>query len=171
MVQRFLHELAGIVKRKDRGALADLRHGFSQATAHRAWPYVAKYCDLAEPRNRAIWLTIAAGAATQESAGLSTRGNIGWSLRRIAGDGTHSSSGDLKSYDARFCRLLTCSSATAVCTHLPGILRTAARKGVTVNYEQLFWDLCKWHKEEIGVQWASHYWGAEVEAKDGGKAQ
>lgn len=158
-IHQFLSELTGFVKRQDRGALADLRHGASDATAHRAWPYVAKYCNLESERYRAIWLTVAAGAATQEDAGLAVEGNMGATLRKIAIDGQSSTGDALKSYDARFRRLLTCSSAQELCRQLPGVLRTAARKGVPVNYERLFWDLCKWHKDEIGVQWAVDYWG------------
>ena len=168
-IRRFLNELNGYTKRQDRGALADLRHGFSEATAHRAWPYVAPYCDLAKARGCVIWLTIAAGAATQKDAGLNVKGNLGTALRLIAGDGKNPKPDDLKSYDARFRRLLTCSSAEDLCKHLPGVLRTAARKGVSVNYERLFWDLCKWHKEEIGVKWAAEYWGAGTSDKEGGE--
>lgn len=169
-IRRFLYELTGFVKRKDRGTLADLRHGFSGATAHRAWPYVAKYCNLASDRDRAIWLTVAAGAATQENAGFGSKGNMGTMLRAIAGDGKKPKPDDLKSYDARFRRLLTCSSVEDLCTHLPGVLRTAHRKTILVNYERLFWDLCIWHKNEVGVKWAVEYWGASSDAEDGGGA-
>jgi CRISPR type I-E-associated protein CasB/Cse2 len=168
-IHRFLNELAGYIRREDRGALADLRHGFSDATAHRAWPYVARYCDLARERDRVIWLTVAAGTATQKDTGLNVKGNLGTTLRLIAGDGKKPKSVDLKSYDARFRRLLTCSDAEDLCIHLPSVLRTAARKGASVNYERLFWDLCKWHKEEIGVQWASEYWGAPTGMAGGGE--
>jgi len=170
-IRRFLNELTVYIKREDRGALADLRHGFSKATAHRAWPYVARYCNLTWERDRAIWLTVAAGAATQKDAGLFVKGNLGTVLRLIAGDGKNPTPDDLKSYDARFRRLLTCSDAEELCIHLPGVLRTAARKGAPINYERLFWDLCKWRKDDIGVQWASDYWGAHTLLVGGGECE
>mgnify|MGYP001614178315 CR=1 FL=1 len=65
-IDRFIDALRGYAnpKHRDTGALADLRRGFSKATAHRAWPYLAPWCDLMDNGQRAVWLTIAAGFAT-----------------------------------------------------------------------------------------------------------
>lgn len=157
-IGRFLKNLAGQLG--DRGAMADLRHGFSETTEYRAWPYLANWCDLRKERERAIWLTVAAGFATH--GGTAQCGNLGWTLRHIArGDGKGEEG--LKSFEGRFRRLLTSAHAEELCRLLPGILRAAERKGVPVNYECLFWDLQTWHKPEknVKVHWAQAYWATE----------
>jgi len=168
-IQRFLSVLAEYVRRDERGALADLRHGFSPATEYRAWPYVAKWCDLADDRERRIWTTIAAGFATHKRTVPGS--NMGSTLRAIAlsdAGGTRTD-GALSTFDARFRRLLTCGSAEEVCVHLVGVIRTAERKNVPIDFEQLYWDLLMWQspKRDVRVQWASHYWGAETAGKGG----
>jgi CRISPR-associated protein Cas6/Cse3/CasE subtype I-E len=46
---------------KERGMMADLRHGFSRDTdEYRAWPHIAVRCDLTRSRERAAWVTIGA---------------------------------------------------------------------------------------------------------------
>lgn len=40
--------------RDDRGAMANLRRGFSPGTEDRAWPWVARWCDLTNNRQRVI---------------------------------------------------------------------------------------------------------------------
>lgn len=154
-VERFLGYLTTQVE--DRGVMADLRHGLSRATEYRAWPHIAPWCRLDDERERRIWLTTAAGFAIHQRTAES--GNMGTVLRFIAmGDGR----GDegLKTFDARFRRLLACSSAAEVCGHLAGILRAAERKGVPVNFAQLFTDLKYWG-DRVKVRWATEYWGAQ----------
>lgn len=153
-IGQFLDHLSGMLG--DRGVMANLRRGFSKATADRAWPYLANWCDLRKDRDRAIWLTVAAGFATH--SGTSECGNMGWTLQWIATDDEKGEKG-LKSFEARFRRLLTCATAEELCRYLPGVLRAAERKGVPVNYERLFWDLQTWHKPErnIKVRWAQAY--------------
>jgi len=163
----FLAELSGYVKREEHGPLADLRRGFSKTTEHRAWPYLAKYCDLTSARQRAIWQTIGAGFATiRESENVD---NLGHTMRGLAiGErkGKSEQTEALKSFDGRFRRLLTCRTPEQVCEHLPGIIRAASRKGVGVNFRQLFWDLMSWNsdKRDIRVEWAAAYWGVRREA-------
>lgn len=166
-IDRFLAQLQGYVTRQDRGALADLRRGFSESTEHRAWPHLASWCDLTSPRERAIWQTTAAGFATlEETVG---HGNLGTTLRTIAlGDGSRKPHEALRSFDARFRRLLTCHAAEELCAHLPGILRAAKQKRVGVNFRQLHEDLTYWG-EKVRLRWAAKYWGAEPE--EGGEGE
>jgi CRISPR type I-E-associated protein CasB/Cse2 len=159
-IDRFLNELRGYVARKDRGALADLRRGFSKATAHRAWPYLARWCDLMDNGERAIWLTIAAGFATLEETGKA--GNMGATLRGIAIGDRKKKAEALKSFDGRFRRFLTCRSAEEVCERLPGVLRTAKQKSVGVDFRQLWEDLDNWG-EDAKVRWAKGYWSVTEE--------
>ncbi len=165
-IQRFLDVLAEYVRRDDRGALADLRHGFSRATEYRTWPHIANWCDLANDRERRIWTTVAAGFATH---GKSVRGgNMGTTLRRIALSDAEGKKPDdaLTTFDARFRRLLTCSSAEEVCDHLVGVIRAAERKDAPIDFEQLYTDLRYWG-DKVRVRWASCYWGAQPAARGG----
>jgi len=162
-IKQFLAGLQQFVQRDDRAALADLRRGFSPGTEYRAWPYIVDVCDLRDDRQRQIWLTIAAGFATHKGTDPEA-GNIGSTLRKLAkGQPGKSEEEALKSFDARFRRLLTCDDTIELCERLRGVIRAAERKGITINYERLFWDLQKWHKPDAKVKicWAQSYWGQE----------
>lgn len=167
-IKAFLIWLSECVKRNDRGLLADLRHGFSHGTEYRAWPHIAKWCDLQEDSERCIWITVAAGFATHKKT--VSRGNMGATMRQLALTGSEGKADKcLASFDGRFRRLLTCSSPEEVCRHLHGIIRVAERKNVGINFEQLFWDLMKWNRQtpDVRVLWASQYWDTELPAKGG----
>jgi CRISPR type I-E-associated protein CasB/Cse2 len=152
---------------EDRGMLAALRRGFSEATEQYAWPYLAPYCKMTDPKQRAIWLTVAAAAATLAPDGLNQSGfgvgNLGATMRHLAlGEDTAKDvEKKLASFEARFRRLLTCQTVEELCKHLVGVIRAAAAKGKKVNLKQLFWDLQKWENttEPIKkVEWAQGYW-------------
>jgi CRISPR type I-E-associated protein CasB/Cse2 len=146
--------LAFLQKNKDdRGIMADLRAGFSEATEHRAWPHIAPYCPLKNDFKRRVVQTVAAGFATQpECAG---KGNLGTTMRAIAGD----TKDGLASFEGRFRRLLTCVDTEELCRLVPGIIRTAKAKGVPVNHAQLYGDLCYWNGGRTKIEWAEAYWG------------
>jgi len=156
-IERFLAHLSN--HRNDRGMMADLRHGFSEATEYRAWPHIAAWCDLAKDRDRRILLTVAAGFAIHGQS--VPGGNLGSVLRKIAtGDGRGREG--LNTFDARFRRLLSCSTAQEVCEHLVGVLRTAERKGVPVDFARLHKDLMFW-PGRVKLEWARGYWGTPQE--------
>lgn len=153
-IERFIDYLTTQVE--DRGVMADLRHGLSRATEYRAWPHIAPWCKFDDDRERRIWLTTAAGFAIHQRT--ANFGNMGTVLRSLAtGDGRGEKG--LETFDARFRRLLACSSAVEVCDHLAGVLRAAERKSVSINFTQLFTDLKYWG-DRVKVQWAAKYWGA-----------
>lgn len=162
-IERFLDQLTSQIE--DRGVMADLRHGLSRATEYRAWPHIALWgCRLDDERERRIWLTTAAGFAIHQRTADS--GNMGTVLRSLAtGDGRGEKG--LETFDARFRRFLTCSSAAEVCDHLAGVLRAAERKGVPINFAQLFTDLKYWG-ERVKVRWATQYWTAPPEEETAG---
>jgi CRISPR type I-E-associated protein CasB/Cse2 len=146
----------------DRGMMADLRRGFSRTTEYRAWPYIAMWCDLTNERSRRVLLTVAAGFALHKRN--AEGGNLGTSLRMLAtGDGRGLEG--LATFDARFRRFLSCSRGTEVCDHLPGVLRAAERKGVPVDFAQLYRDLTYWG-DRVKVEWAKEYWGGTTEDAD-----
>ena len=166
-IDRFLDQLKGYVTKHDRGALADLRRGFSKTTAHRAWPYLAPWCDLTNDRDRDVWMTIAAGFATLEATD-GRAGNMGATLRKIAiGDRKKEKTEALRSFDGRFRRLLTCRTAEEVCERLPGVFRTAKakQKGIGIDCRQLWEDLSGWG-EEAKVRWAKGYWAVADDGDD-----
>ena len=173
-IRSFLATLEGYAARDDRGPLANLRRGFSETTEHRAWPYIAGWCRLDNERDRRIWLTIGAGFATC-GATHPGFGNLGRTLRRLAlGTESGRPAGDaLRSFEARFRRLLTCATAVDLTVRLPGVIRAAAGKGVPIDFEQLFWDLVRWHEPDrrARLRWADAYWSpASTEPSKGGDA-
>lgn len=152
---------------EDRGLMANLRQGFNfnSDSERRAWPHIAVRCDLTKSRERTVWATIGAAFATLKGD-MTNTGNLGSTLRQIALVGASGSAQDaLKSFDARFRRLLTCDTAEEVCARLPGIIRAAKDKGIGVNLEKLFCDLIYWH-EHVKLHWAGAYWGASAETPD-----
>jgi len=154
----FLAHLQGLVRRDDRGALADLRRGFSETTEHRAWPHLAGWCDLTDSRERQIMSTVAAGFALHGRSDLEA-GNMGATLRGLAmGVDRQNAAKALESFDGRFRRFLSCSSAEEVCERLPGVLRAAERKAVPVDFARLHRDLFLWG-ERTKIEWADQYWG------------
>ena len=152
--------------REDRGMLAALRRGISAASEHQAWPHIAPYCNLSEPKQRAVWLVVAAAAATLAPDGLAHAGrgvgNFGVTLRKLAlGSTGEKGEKALASFEARFRRLLTCQTTEEVCRHVSGVIRAASAKGVAVDLEQLFGDLMKWEQAQeptTKVKWAQTYW-------------
>ena len=160
--------------REDRGMLAALRRGIGKATEHHAWPHLAPCCNLSDPKQRAIWLAVAAAAATLAPDGLAHSGrgvgNFGVTLRKLAFDSTgEKGEKALASFEARFRRLLTCQTTEEICRHVSGVIRAASAKGVPVDVEQLFWDLQKWERTEeptTKVRWAQTYWSGDEAVRE-----
>lgn len=159
--KEFIASLQRLSEPQDRGALADLRHGVADATAPRAWPHIAPYCDLRKQSELPPFILVGAGFALHKKTD-SKAGNLGNTLRRIAIEGKNSDKAEaLNSFAARFRRLLTCHTTKEVCNHLPGILRAAARKNIPVNYDLLLNDLLHW-SETVKLRWAAAYWSAST---------
>lgn len=169
--REFIAGLQALAARDDRAALADLRHGVSPGTSHRAWPHLAHYCDLRKEDHRLAFAVVGAGFATH-GATRSGCGNLGTTLRRLALGAQGRTDDALASFAGRFRRLLTCATTADLCHHLPGILRAAERKGVQVDYELLLRDLLNWEQDpDTKIRWAEAYWGATgAAATEGGDA-
>jgi len=142
----------------ERGMMADLRAGFSEATEYRAWPHIADFCNLENDWSRTIVNTVAAAFAANHLNTLN--GNMGHTFRQIAkGDARRTDvKKALNSYEGRFRRFLTCGDTLEVCRLLPGVIRAAKAKGIAINYRQLYCDLCYWNGGRAKVQWAAAYW-------------
>ncbi len=152
--ERLVEELLKL--RDDRGAMANLRRGFSPATEDRAWPWVARWCDLTNDRQRMIYTTVAAAFAAHPQHADS--GNLGTTLRQIAHSEQPGEDG-LRSFEARFRRLLACNSAEEVCRRISNVVQAAKQRGSPINYERLFKDLWFWdyYGDRIKVSWAAAY--------------
>ncbi len=181
----FLKFLNGLSAERDRGTLADLRKGFSEATETRAWPYIAQYCDLTNERERAILLTLAAGFATlkaNDDAPKTTRvdvddaadetqaskkryENLGTTFRKIALDGAENADDALKTFDVYFRRILVCEEVEDVCARLRSVFLAAKSKGVDVDWSAALNDLIFWNKE-TKTRWAAQYWGSVADPEN-----
>ena len=168
-IDRFLKWIEEIVRRDDRGTLAELRRGLSVTTRERAWEHLVPFCkDFDSDENhRAIWCTIGGLAAELIPDGLSSKeswNNLGTTMRTLAkGCGEGDDTKALKSFEPKFRRALSCGDTQTLCEIVVGIGRAAAVKGITVNLKALFWHLWNWsdqdRREEIRLKWAKQYFG------------
>lgn len=162
----FIQFLLDLSPERDRGVFADLRRGFSEATATRAWPYIGRFCRLNVDEERVICQTIAAGYATNPNNDETEWSNFGAAAKKLAED---ERDGDkASSFDATFRRLLSCRTAEDVCKRLRNLLLAMKSKDVAVPWESLYWDLRYWN-DDVKTRWAAQYWNvprdvAEFEA-------
>ena len=130
--------------KNDRGAMADLRCALSASKLPRAWPLLARVGGIGNPRIETV-----AGLFAYHPDETQT-GNLGTTCLRLKDQN--------QSFDARFRRLLACDR-DEICERLRPVILAAKQKGIPVNYEELFADLCYWGSE-VKERWAREYWGA-----------
>ena len=165
-IDRFLQWVAEVVRKDDRGTLAELRRGLSATTQDQAWEHLIPYCaDFDEnASHRVVWCTIGGLAATLVPDGLASTepwSNLGTTMRAIAKGADNDEQKALKSFEPKFRRALSCGDTESLCELVAGIGRTAAVKGVPVNLKTLFWDLWSWDdpdkREAARLRWAKQY--------------
>jgi|GEM_PF-470650 len=183
--QAFIQWLMGLQERKGTGApmrpdkapgvLADLRRGLSSATEYYAWPHLVRWCDLDDNRQRIIYATVAGCFALHPEN--TSEGNLGTTLRRIAIQ-RGSSEDALKVYKSRLFRLIGCSTALELCSHLRSVVQLARSAAIPINYHQLLKDLLHWDRKarRIRLRWAAEFWRThpgefETIAEDSSKEQ
>lgn len=130
--------------KKDRGAMADLRCALSPARLPRAWPLLARVGGVGNSRIETV-----AGLFAYHPDEIHT-GNLGTTCRRLWAENS--------SFDDRFRRLLGCDR-DEICERLRPVVLAAKAKGIPVNYEALFADLCYW-SDLVKATWAREYWSA-----------
>ena len=130
--------------KNDRGAMADLRCALNPTKLPRAWPLLARVGGIGNPRIEAV-----AGLFAYHPDETHA-GNLGTTCMRLRGEN--------ESFDARFRRLLGCDR-DEICERLRPVIFAAKAKGVSVNYVELFADLCYWG-DNVKARWAREYWGA-----------
>lgn len=157
----FMKRLRAI--RDDRGKMAALRRGLSDATQREAWPVIASLgADFGRIAPRMVSALYAAHPEEDSSAY-----SFGATCRRVATDNGRERE-IAESFESRFRRLLACDFDVDVAGQLKAWIRLAASRGVGVNYEQLFWDLDGWKNgaDRIKLQWARDFWPARREAEE-----
>jgi CRISPR system Cascade subunit CasB len=130
--------------KSDRGAMANLRCAMNPAKLPRAWPLLARVGGIGNPRVEAV-----AGMFAYHSDETHT-GNIGTTCHRLAAENN--------TFDDRFRRLLACDR-DEICERLRPVVLAAKAKGIPINYEGLFADLCYWG-DNVKAGWAREFWGA-----------
>jgi CRISPR system Cascade subunit CasB len=130
--------------RTDRGAIADLRCALSPARRPRAWPRLAAVGGIGNTHIETV-AGLFAYHPTETNGG-----NMGTTCRQLAAENN--------TFDGRFRRLLSCDN-NEICERLRPVVLAAKARGIPVNYEQLFVDLCYWGAKRK-AQWAREYWGA-----------
>lgn len=132
--------------KNDRGAIADLRRALTPAQRHRAWPLLARFGVIGEPRVETV-----AGLFAHHPV-ETMAGNLGTTCKQL--------SGEHNTFEGRFRRLLSCDRDD-ICAHLRPIVFAAANKDIPINYEQLFIDLSYW-SDAVKARWATEFWGTSA---------
>ena len=178
-IERFLQWVAEIVKKDDRGTLAELRRGLSETTQDQSWEHLIPFCEDFDTNreHRVIWCTIGGLAAELLPDGLSSTepwNNLGTTMRSLAkGTAESDEAKALKSFEPKFRRALSCGDTISLCEMVVGIGRAASAKGVPVNLKVLFWHLWKWNdaseREIVRLQWAKQFFKPETAPTQGGE--
>jgi CRISPR system Cascade subunit CasB len=130
--------------KNDRGAMADLRCALNPTKLPRAWPLLARVGGIDNPRIETVAGLFAYHPDETQA------GNLGTTCRRLAAENN--------SFDGRFRRLLSCDREE-ICERLRPVVLAAKAKGIPIDYEELYADLCYWGNN-VKARWAREYWGA-----------
>ena len=147
MVAAFIRFLKKTAKTDNRGVLADLRRGFSDATAIRVWPHIGKFCG--SETERLVFRTVAACYATNPLNDADNKSNFGTSARKLKAA--------FPTFETTFQRLLNCRRREDVCKRLQGVALAMKAKNVAVNWKRLTWDLLCWNNR-VKARWAEEFW-------------
>lgn len=160
-------------QRQDRGVLARLRRGLSEATQQEAWTVLgpcfgplAVGCPVYETvagcfaLHPVIWTPL---HDPKEEA----KRNFGWTFRntRLLEPKGEEKMRDEKEPHTRFRRLLACSESKEICKHVRHAIRLAKSKEKEVNYRKLFEDLWWWN-DWTKIAWAKAYWNVPADTTD-----
>jgi CRISPR-associated protein Cse2 family len=150
----------------DRGPLARVRRGLSEATRHEAWPVIGRlFGELGV--GHPVFETVAGCFAVYPSENGLAIGNFGETMRDVMGNKMR----EEKEPHTRFRRLLACDSQDEICHHVRHAVRLAKSKDAAINYRQLFVDMWWWNdRPNPKVEWAKDYWHVPVEPPERGIA-
>ena len=134
--------------KNDRGAMAELRCALNPTKLPRAWPLLGRF-GIGNPRVETV-----AGLFAYHPDETHT-GNLGTTCLRLRQQN--------ESFDARFRRLLACDR-DEICERVRALVLAARPRGIPINYEELFADLCYW-SDRVKERWAREYWAAPEAAE------
>ena len=153
---RFIKYLENLSRRQDRAALANLRRGLGKkpGAAMEMYPYLGQFLPAERNARYDNAVFIVAALFAYYSDAPKTAGNLGASLRRLAGET------DSKSIEMRFVALLN-AETDELPNYLRQIIGLLKSKDVAVNWEQLFDDVRQWNSDNRYAQtrWARSFWG------------
>jgi len=156
IIHPFITYLQGLPQKQDRGALAALRRGLGQppGTTAEMYRYVEPFLSPGRSRtDETVYYLIASLFALHP---LTTgQGNMGAHMRACDPEQKNSDA-----LERRFTALLA-SCFDDLPEYLRQIISFLKSKEVPVNWNQLFWDLKDWDREDHRVQkhWANSFWG------------
>lgn len=162
LAERLVSQLEKWHVEQNRGPLARLRRGLSNATRRDAWPVLGRlFGELAV--DDPVFETVAGCFALYPFETAPDIGNFGETMRAAMGK---EKMNDAKEPHTRFRRLLACDSPEEICKHIRYAVRLAKSKDAPVNYRQLFLDLWFWPglDDRTKVEWAKAYWHVPAEA-------
>lgn len=146
----------------DRGYCVELRRYWSPTTRHYAYPILGRMGALDESKlPDAITAALYAENSNHRLGGLS----LGQALLRLAG-GSIKADG-FESFERHFKRLLACDAGDLeeVGQQLRCLLQRLERENISLDYNQLLWNLRNWRSksEKVKIKWAKDFWQAPSE--------
>ena len=155
---------------RDRGLMAALRCGLKESQEVRAWPVLARFCDLASPlekdRHRCRVAKTVAGLFAAHSApgGKGDMGALCLALCREderAGLRSWRSGNEGQRAEGPMAgrlRYLLAAGPEEICARVTRVVLYAKSQALPVDYEQLEKDLLHWPRARRA--WAQHFWGS-----------
>lgn len=155
---------------RDRGLMAALRCGLKESQEARAWPVLARFCDLASPREKdrhrcRVLRTVAGLFATHPAAG--GKGDMGALCLALcrederaglrswySGNEGERNEGPM----AARLRSLLAAGPEEICARVTRVALYAKSRDLPVDYAQLEKDLLAWPGSRRA--WAQHFWGS-----------
>ena len=139
--------------KEDRGMMANLRCILVEDKKHRAWPVLSR---LGVDVGNEVAAYVAGLYATHPEE--TTQGNFGATCKRIERERNEKRSDDnkLTPTERRFQQILA-SDRHEVLERVMRMVKMAKSHGVSVNYDQLEYDLRYW-SDRAKTEWAASFW-------------
>lgn len=171
-IHPFINYLYSLAAEQKRGALAELRRGLARppATAPVMFPYVARWVpeDFRYTWREKVYYLVAAlfayyqSGSGEESKQKLVKGNLGDHCLSAVQKSAQSAS-----FEMRFASLLR-ANPEDLPVLLRQILSLLKSADVAINWDRLFYDICRWNSESqyIQRQWANSFWGYRQTEKE-----
>ena len=138
--------------KENRKMMAVLRRSLSPTLEHKAFPYLIRWVNITNERDRTVAMCVA-GCFALHKEHSDSAGSLGASLKQLA-KSRHTRNPE-EAFSKRFLKIVG-GERDAACKHVSLAIRSL--KGVPVNYELLLKDLWYWN-DRVRRTWAQEYWG------------